>query len=162
MGRRRSGILLAVAGLVLWGCTSEAEDDSDASAQAGSLSAEQYEWGEQACAEFSPTHSGAGEVIPRLSSTTTIGEMRQMLAGGGVATPPEWENLQDDDPVASCTYEVESEGESTPATTLCSNGESFSLGTSKQVTYLVDEGGGGIVTSTSETAAPPPPSDCTG
>ena len=96
---------------------------------------------EGACADFASEVSGNPD-SSSLSEPSTIGEMRELLVDAGAQAPSEWDELNDDDLVAQCTYNVADDGESPEDLVECPDrGQS---GQTLQATYLVDETGHGV------------------
>lgn len=97
------------------------------------------DWAEGACADFAREVSG--DLDPRsFPEPSTIGEMRGLLVDSGARAPSEWRDLDDDDLVAQCTYQLAADA---PEEDLVECPDGVQPG-ERRVSYLVDERGQGV------------------
>ena len=93
------------------------------------------DWAETACAEFDREVSG--DLDSRsLPEPSRIGDIRAMLVEAGASVPPEWKDLDDDDLVAECVYNMAA-GAPEDDLVYCPGG-------TRQASFLVDEAGHGV------------------
>lgn len=98
-------------------------------------------WADGACADFASEVSG--DLDSRsFPEPSTVGEMREIFVDAGAPAPSEWTDLDDDDLVAECTYNLDA-GASEEDPLDCPGGAQS--GEMRQATYLVDEAGHGVL-----------------
>lgn len=146
MGRKQRWIVLVIAGCAaLLGCASEGDS--------GALESDGVEWAESVCATFEGTEPGlSSDDLPAPAEPTGVGEMREMLVDAGAPWPSEWDELDDGDRLAQCTFQIGTVGGSEPCEQTAPSGPS----TEPTNIYLVDAEGHGVFIGGTE----PMPPDC--
>ncbi len=127
------------------GCTSDA--DSGAS---------DVEWARSVCAAFQRTDPElSSDDLPAPAEPIVAGEIRELLVGGGGRWPAEWADLDDDDRLAQCTYEVgDVDASGGDASGRCPPTASSGPRLERTAMYLVDADGHGVPLGTGERVLP--------